>query len=311
MRSSRSIRRRRRRPAPSTSRTRTAFRNPTRRSRPRRASIWPSSTPGPRSERSTMRCARNMASNRSSELYRVAVAASGTGTRAGLGARHHRRVRGFSMPLLQRAESALRALLEQYPREVRVVFRNLPLAQIHPHAEAAAAAAVCADRQGKFWEMHDAMYARSERPQRRRAQGHGEAARSGPQSSFRLASPTARPAAALDADLKAAQALGLSGTPYFFINGRPVDGNVPLEEFREHHRRGAARGSAGSRMSGRPLGLRSVRPFVHHCLGVVKTMNRFGKRHQILSVSLGLLGLAAAWGHAAGAGRGASMPAPC
>ena len=35
----------------------------------------------------------------------------------------------------------------------------------------------------------------------------------------------------LDADAQAAQDLGLSGTPYFFINGRPVDGNVPLEKF--------------------------------------------------------------------------------
>jgi predicted DsbA family dithiol-disulfide isomerase len=39
------------------------------------------------------------------------------------------------------------------------------------------------------------------------------------------------PVATLGSDAKAAQELGLSGTPYFFINGRPLDGNVPLEKF--------------------------------------------------------------------------------
>lgn len=163
--------------------------------------------------------------------YRVAVAARGPARGPASAPVTIVEFGDFQCPYCQRAESALRALLEQYPREVRVVFRNLPLAQIHPRAAAAAAAAVCADRQGKFWEMHDAMYGDQS------ALG-GDALRDTAKrigldlNQFSACLTDGATAAALDADLKAAQALGLSGTPYFFINGRPVDGNVPLEEFR-------------------------------------------------------------------------------
>jgi predicted DsbA family dithiol-disulfide isomerase len=162
--------------------------------------------------------------------YRVAVAATGP-------------VRGpasapvtivefgdFQCPYCKRVESSLHAVLEQYPRKVRVVFRNLPLTQIHSYAGGAAEAAVCADRQGKFWEMHDAMYADQSALT---AEGLKDTAKRLGLDLGKFSSCLAghAPAAVLDADVKAAQALGLSGTPYFFINGRPLDGNVPLEKF--------------------------------------------------------------------------------
>jgi protein-disulfide isomerase len=136
----------------------------------------------------------------------------------------------FQCPYCKRAESSLHAVLKQYPRDVRIVFRNLPLTQIHPQAESAAEAAVCADRQGKFWEMHDAMYADQS------ALSIEALKDTAKQLGLNLGQFSAclsggTPAAALDADAKAAEELGLSGTPYFFINGRPVDGNVPLEKF--------------------------------------------------------------------------------
>jgi protein-disulfide isomerase len=136
----------------------------------------------------------------------------------------------FQCPYCKRAESSLHALLAQYPGKVRIVFRNLPLTQLHPQAESAAEAAVCADRQGKFWEMHDAMYADqgSLTPDALKDTAKRLGLNLG---QFSACLSAGAPAATLDADARAAQDLGLSGTPYFFINGRPVDGNVPLEKF--------------------------------------------------------------------------------
>lgn len=136
----------------------------------------------------------------------------------------------FQCPYCKEAESSLRAILTKYPQDVRIVFRNLPLTQIHPNAKLAAEAAVCADRQGKFWEIHDAMY----------DDQSALSLESLNQTATRLGLNTDRFAAcladgstssSLDADAQAAQELGLDGTPSFFINGRPLEGNVPVEKF--------------------------------------------------------------------------------
>ncbi|HTP53171.1 MAG TPA: thioredoxin domain-containing protein [Anaeromyxobacteraceae bacterium] len=64
----------------------------------------------------------------------------------------------YECPFCAAAEPTLEQLLQLYPGEVRLVFKNFPLS-IHPHAPAAAIAAECAGEQGKFWEMHDAIFA--------------------------------------------------------------------------------------------------------------------------------------------------------
>ena len=130
----------------------------------------------------------------------------------------------FQCPFCRQAESSLRSVLAN-----RLVFRNLPLEEIHPNARIAAQAGVCADRQGKFWEMHDAMYG---------DQGslNPDALKS---TAKRLGLDTGRFStcltdgsanASLEADTKAALELGLDGTPSMFINGRPLEGDVPEEK---------------------------------------------------------------------------------
>ena len=51
----------------------------------------------------------------------------------------------------------LEQLLKQYPKSVKVVFKNFPLSN-HKFAKKAAAAALAAERQGKFWEFHDELF---------------------------------------------------------------------------------------------------------------------------------------------------------
>ncbi len=162
--------------------------------------------------------------------YRVAVAANGPARGPASAPVTIVEFGDFQCPYCKKAESSVHKVLEQYPHDVRVVFRNLPLTQIHPNAKVAAEAAVCAERQGKFWEMHDAMYADQsalaadalKATAKRLGLNLGQ---------FSTCLSDGASAAALDADTRAAAELGLSGTPYFFINGRPIDGNAPLENF--------------------------------------------------------------------------------
>jgi Na+/H+ antiporter NhaA len=60
----------------------------------------------------------------------------------------------FECPYCGMAEPAVRGLIKEYG-ELRFVFRHLPLTDVHPHAQLAAEASEAADKQGKFWEMHD------------------------------------------------------------------------------------------------------------------------------------------------------------
>ncbi|MCW1929953.1 MAG: DsbA family protein [Candidatus Kerfeldbacteria bacterium] len=55
-------------------------------------------------------------------------------------------------------EEAIRQILIEYPNDVQQVWKDFPIPSAHPYAESAAIAARCAGDQGKFWEMHDALF---------------------------------------------------------------------------------------------------------------------------------------------------------
>lgn len=65
----------------------------------------------------------------------------------------------FECPTCKQAAPSLKLLLDHFPGQVRLVFRHFPLEELHPHALAAAEAAEVAGAQGKFWEMHDLLFA--------------------------------------------------------------------------------------------------------------------------------------------------------
>ena len=64
----------------------------------------------------------------------------------------------FQCPYCSMAQAEFEKLMEMYPDDVRLVYRSLPLVSIHPNAQVAAQAAEAAGVQGKFWEMHDALF---------------------------------------------------------------------------------------------------------------------------------------------------------
>jgi protein-disulfide isomerase len=151
----------------------------------------------------------------------------------------------FQCPFCREEEDTLHSLLIAHPDDVRLVFRQMPLQSLHPDAMTAAEAAVCADRQGKFWEMHDAMF--SDQTALGVAALKETAKRLGLDTDvFSACMSDAKTTDAIAFDTKAASELAISGTPYFFVNGRPINGSIPKAKFEsiiadELHRLAATR----------------------------------------------------------------------
>jgi protein-disulfide isomerase len=132
-------------------------------------------------------------------------------------------------------------LVKQHP-EVRVVYKHLPLA-MHPMARVAAIAAEAAGRQGKFWEMHGAIFATQDSLAEDLIVGH---ATSLGLDLKRFASDRQDPVLVkrVDDGRAEALALGIAGTPAFFVNGRPFHLNRSLDGFETRLRMEAARANA-------------------------------------------------------------------
>ena len=64
----------------------------------------------------------------------------------------------FECPFCQRAYATVKQIQSDYPNDVAIVYKQLPLTQLHPNAMRAAQASVCAREQGKFWEYHDKLF---------------------------------------------------------------------------------------------------------------------------------------------------------
>jgi thioredoxin family protein len=135
----------------------------------------------------------------------------------------------FECPFCQRIAPELDALWEKRQTAVRFVYKFMPLA-MHPHGEIAARAAIAAQAQGKFWEMHDQLFTHGE--QLGDADILKYAAAIGLDlDRFRadLQSPATK--ARLDADRKLGDSLQVKGTPTIFINGREYDSKLDLGDW--------------------------------------------------------------------------------
>jgi len=138
----------------------------------------------------------------------------------------------FECPYCSRVLPSLRQVVDNYGDSVRLVFRQFPLNSIHPRAQKAAEASLCAADQDKFWEMHDAMF--EEQKSLAIDQLKEKAARLGLDSEvFNSCLDDDKYADQVAADIKAGAAAGVSGTPAMFINGRFLNGAVPYEALAE------------------------------------------------------------------------------
>lgn len=136
----------------------------------------------------------------------------------------------FECPFCARGAETMERLEKAYPGQLRFVYKHSPM-PMHSHAFIAARASMIAHLQGKFWPYHDKLYAlRSDfdlDDLKRIADEVGL-----DKKKFAKALDGHELDPAIEADLGLAMALGVSGTPAYFVNGRPVEGAVPELEFR-------------------------------------------------------------------------------
>lgn len=135
----------------------------------------------------------------------------------------------FECPYCARVVPTLEQVLETYSDQVRLVFRQFPLNNIHPNAQKAAEASLCANEQGKFWELHDLMF--KEQRSLELEQLKEKAARLELDvDAFNECLDSSRYAEAVMSDQEAGSRVGVSGTPALFINGRFLSGAQPFEQ---------------------------------------------------------------------------------
>jgi protein-disulfide isomerase len=141
------------------------------------------------------------------------------------------------------AERAVRELLTEFRDDVCLVFRHLPLVDVHEHAQIAAEAAEAAGAQGRFWAMHDLLFTHSERLELADLMRYAdELGLDVGQFADELANHVHAPK--VGADIRTADLSGVSGTPTFFINGRRHDGPSDIDTLVELVRTARERSNA-------------------------------------------------------------------
>lgn len=128
----------------------------------------------------------------------------------------------FQCPFCARSAPVLAHIHEKYGNDVRIVYRHLPL-DMHRNAMLAAEAGVAAAEQGKFWAFHDQVFASFGHLERADLERFA-AAVGLDLAKFRAALDDRRYHDAVVAEVAAAQALGIDGTPMMFINGIALSG---------------------------------------------------------------------------------------
>jgi len=134
----------------------------------------------------------------------------------------------FECPTCMRAHPIVHEVRRRMADNLRFVFRHFPLDHSHPHARHAAEAAEAAAAHGKFWEMHDTLFAhRTHLEDEELARYAGEIGVDADE--VRQALMSHRFADAVEEDYTSGVRSGVNGTPTFFINGARFDGRWDLE----------------------------------------------------------------------------------
>jgi protein-disulfide isomerase len=134
----------------------------------------------------------------------------------------------FECPFCAEAEPVLKTLRRSLQNILLFAFRHFPLAEAHPHALHAAEAAEAAGAQGKFWQMHDYLFAHQEALEDSDLV-EGAAAIGCDVDRFIREMAEARYAARVREDFSSGIRSGVNGTPSLFINGLRYDGPRDLE----------------------------------------------------------------------------------
>ena len=135
----------------------------------------------------------------------------------------------FQCPHCGKAQPVVRQLLDRYGPRLRFVFRHFPLAKMHPQARLAAEASEAANAEGKFWPMHDLLFAHQQELEPVHLLGYaGQLTMD--LDRFRRDLEAHVYAARIQQDVSGGVRSGVNRTPTFFVNGRRHDGGYELDE---------------------------------------------------------------------------------
>jgi protein-disulfide isomerase len=124
----------------------------------------------------------------------------------------------YECPYTRQSTTVVRAIQQQLGDQLRFVFRNFPLTEIHPHALHAAFAAEAAAAQGKFWQMHDYIFHHQHTLEDSDLEQFAGAVGLDMRQFAR--GMAERPyISRIEEDLQSGIRSGVRGTPTFFING--------------------------------------------------------------------------------------------
>ena len=135
-------------------------------------------------------------------------------------------------PFCKTFHATMKQTLIEYGDQVRWIFKHFPLDQRHPKADKEAEAAECAHEQGKFWEFHDQIY---QNQGRMGAALYTEIAQKLglDMDKFNSCVETGKYRAEIQEDFSQGSQAGISGTPGFLINGIPLIGAHPFQNFQQ------------------------------------------------------------------------------
>ena len=123
----------------------------------------------------------------------------------------------YECPYTRQSTTIVRAIQQQLGDQLRFVFRNFPLTEIHPHALQAAFAAEAAAAQGKFWQMHDYIFHHQHTLEDSDLEQFAEAVGLDMQQ-YARALADQRSLTRIEQDVEGGERSGVQGTPTFFIN---------------------------------------------------------------------------------------------
>ncbi|WP_066582709.1 DsbA family protein [Cellulomonas timonensis] len=136
----------------------------------------------------------------------------------------------FECPYCRAAAPVLASLVEGSGGRVRLLWREFPLFEIHPHALAAALAAEAARAQGRFWPMHDQLFAHQEALDDVSLRRHAQSVGVDPESVVGAAAQ--QHAEEVGRQYRDGVEAGVRGTPTLFIDGRLYTGRITLPDLR-------------------------------------------------------------------------------
>ncbi len=138
----------------------------------------------------------------------------------------------FECPFCGRVNPSIQKVRETYGDKVQIVFRQFPLG-MHRNARKAGEASLCANDQGKFWEMHDGMFADQKNLAVDGLKSIAASVADLDAEAFNECLDSDKYADSVESDFQAGTRAGVGSTPAFFINGRYLSGAQPYETFAE------------------------------------------------------------------------------